>query len=92
MDTAPKITQHPDADNPEREREFYTLTVGNYKIEYGFGEWHLYDFQSSVPYIHEVRSHSRDTLLKIACNLIGIEQQADLIKQMFILAQEEMSS
>lgn len=59
-------------------------TVGNYKVEYYIGEWYLNGTQ-----IESVRSDDRDTLIKIACYLTNIEQQADLIRQMFSLALEE---
>lgn len=59
-------------------------TVGNYKVEYFIGEWYLNGTQ-----IESVRSDDRDTLIKIACYLTNVEQQADLIRQMFSLALEE---
>lgn len=52
-----------------------TYTVGNYKVEYFIGEWYL----TGGNYIESVRSDSKDTLIKIACNLTNVEQQADLI-------------
>ena len=59
-------------------------TVGNYRVEYYIGEWYLNGTQ-----IESVRSDDRDTLIKIACYLTNVEQQADLIRQMFLMAQGE---
>lgn len=86
---SPKIVKHIDTDYIDRDSFFHTLTVGNYKIQFAFGEWHLHDVKSKVPYIESVRSDSRDTLLKIACRITNVEQEADLIRQMFLLAQGE---
>ena len=59
-------------------------TVGNYKLEYFVGDWYLSGNQ-----IESVRSYDKDTLIKIACYLTNVEQQADLIRQMFELSIQE---
>lgn len=59
-------------------------TVGNYKLEYFLGDWYLNGNQ-----IESVRSYDKDTLIKIACYLTNVEQQADLIRQMFELSIQE---
>lgn len=85
----PIIVKHTDTDYENRDSDFHTLTVGVFKIEYAFGEWHLNDVKSKTPYISEVRSGDRDTLLKIACRITAVYQEADLIKQQFKLFAEE---